>query len=69
MTTTIILSFFLTLICLAGICIKILIKKDGEFSGTCASNNPFLNKDGKKCSYCGADPGERCKKDKNEEVK
>ena len=48
-----------------GIAIKILIKKDGQFSGTCASNNPLLNKNGEKCSYCGADPGDMCKKEEN----
>ena len=30
----------------AGIGIKILLKKNGEFSGTCASQSPFLNKEG-----------------------
>ena len=28
----------------AGIAIKILVKKNGEFAGTCASQSPFLNK-------------------------
>ena len=65
MNTTIILSVFLIGMGFLGICVKILLKKNGEFSGTCASNNPLLNKDGEKCSYCGADPGERCKKDSN----
>jgi hypothetical protein len=46
----------------AGIAIKIIAKKDGKFSGTCASNSPFLNKEGKPCSYCGALPEEQCKK-------
>ena len=63
MNTTIILSIILIGISLFGICVKILLKKNGEFSGTCASNNPFLNKDGERCNYCGADPGERCKKE------
>ena len=40
----------------AGIAIKILVKKDGKFSGTCASNSPFLNKEGENCSFCGATP-------------
>ena len=40
----------------AGIAIKIWAKKDGEFAGTCASQSPFLNKDGETCSYCGKDP-------------
>jgi hypothetical protein len=46
----------------AGIAIKILLKKGGEFSGTCASNSPFLNKEGESCSFCGATPEEKCKK-------
>lgn len=46
----------------AGIAIKILLKKDGEFSGTCASNSPFLNKEGEACGFCGALPEEQCKK-------
>tara|TARA_B000000475_G_C15608176_1_gene287775 strand:- start:18 stop:185 length:168 start_codon:yes stop_codon:yes gene_type:complete len=44
-----------------GIGIKILMKKNGKFSGTCASQSPFLNKDGESCGICGAKPEERCK--------
>tara|TARA_R110002096_G_scaffold237751_5_gene428626 strand:- start:9752 stop:9982 length:231 start_codon:yes stop_codon:yes gene_type:complete len=47
----------------AGIAIKIWAKKDGEFSGTCASNSPFLNAEGERCSFCGASPDEQCKND------
>lgn len=36
--TIIILGF-----CILGISIKIWAKKGGEFSGTCASQNPLLN--------------------------
>jgi rRNA maturation endonuclease Nob1 len=46
----------------AGIAIKILIKKDGKFAGTCAGNSEFLNKEGITCSVCGATPSENCKK-------
>jgi hypothetical protein len=46
----------------AGISIKLLLKKDGQFSGTCASNSPFLNKEGEPCGMCGAMPEEQCKK-------
>ena len=42
----------------AGIAFKIWAKKDGEFAGTCASQSPFLNKDGETCSYCGKDPNQ-----------
>ncbi len=51
----------------AGIAIKIWAKKDGEFSGTCASNSPFLNKDGEACSFCGAMPSEQCKNENKAE--
>ena len=47
----------------AGIAIKILVKKDGQFSGTCASNSPFLNKEGEACSFCGALPEDQCRKE------
>ena len=40
----------------AGIAIKIWAKKDGEFAGTCASQNPMLNKDGEACGFCGKTP-------------
>lgn len=51
----------------AGIAIKILFKKNGEFSGTCASNSPFLNKEGEACSLCGALPDEKCKSDEQKQ--
>lgn len=45
----------------AGIGIKILVKKNGKFSGTCASQSPFLNTEGEDCSYCGASAEDKCK--------
>ncbi len=50
----------------SGIAIKILVKKDGEFAGTCASQSPFLNKEGEACGFCGASPEEKCKKEEIE---
>ncbi|MGC6470239.1 MAG: membrane or secreted protein [Flavobacteriales bacterium] len=64
----VILSIVLLGLGFAGIAIKILVKKDGEFSGTCASNSPFLNKDGENCSFCGATPDEQCKKEEVEPI-
>lgn len=46
----------------AGIAVKILLKKNGEFTGTCASNNPMLREEGASCGVCGARPSEQCKK-------
>lgn len=40
----------------AGIAIKIWAKKDGKFAGTCASQNPSLNKEGEACGFCGKTP-------------
>ena len=34
---------------------------DGEFEGTCASQNPHLNKEGEDCGYCGKSADEMCK--------
>tara|TARA_B100000287_G_scaffold341344_1_gene327874 strand:+ start:410 stop:559 length:150 start_codon:yes stop_codon:yes gene_type:complete len=39
-----------------GLAIKLLLKKDGEFSGTCASQNPLLNNSNEPCGYCGKLP-------------
>ncbi len=59
----ILLSIALLGLGFAGIAVKILLKKDGKFSGTCASNNPMLNEEGEACSFCGALPDEQCQKD------
>ncbi len=47
----------------AGIAIKILVKKDGKFAGTCASNNPILQEEGGSCGVCGARPQEQCRRE------
>ncbi|MFT4848684.1 MAG: hypothetical protein ACI83B_001219 [Sediminicola sp.] len=61
-----VITFILLLLAVAGIAIKIWAKKDGEFAGTCASQSPFLNKNGDACGFCGKTPDqfENC----NEEV-
>jgi len=41
---------------IAGIAIKLWAKKDGEFAGTCASQNPMLNQSGEACGFCGKTP-------------
>jgi len=51
-----IITIVLLLLAFAGIAIKIWGKKDGEFAGTCASQSPFLNKDGEACGFCGKTP-------------
>ncbi len=46
--------------------VRLLLLKDGEFKGTCASQNPYLNKEGDVCGFCGRQPGEACKNDTSE---
>lgn len=50
------ITFGLLLLAFAGIAIKIWAKKNGEFAGTCASQSPFLNKEGTPCGFCGKTP-------------
>lgn len=57
----IVLSIILLALAIAGIAIKILVKKDGQFSGTCSSNNPLLKNENGSCGICGARPEEKCK--------
>jgi hypothetical protein len=33
--------------------VRLIFLKNGEFKGTCASQSPFLNKEGETCGYCG----------------
>jgi hypothetical protein len=60
---TFVLAIGLLALGFAGIAIKILVKKDGEFSGTCSSNNPLLQNDSGNCSICGARPQDQCRKE------
>jgi len=58
---TILISILLLSLAIAGIAIRILLKKNGEFSGTCSSNNPLLKNEDGVCGICGAKPLENCK--------
>lgn len=51
-----VITLVLLLFAVAGIGLKIWAKKDGEFAGTCASQSPFLNKNGEACGFCGKTP-------------
>ena len=65
----ILLTIGLLALAFAGITIKIWAKKNGQFAGTCASQSPFLNKDGEACGMCGKLPSEQdCKKDTTPEL-
>jgi hypothetical protein len=65
LSTTFLITLIMIAFVFAGVGIKILLKKNGKFAGTCASQSPFLNKEGEACGICGAMPEEKCK---NEEA-
>jgi|TARA_B110000967_G_scaffold63378_1_gene65268 hypothetical protein len=58
MMTLFLITLVLLGIAVGGISIKLWAKKDGEFAGTCASQNPMINKDGEACGFCGKTPDE-----------
>lgn len=60
-STLFFITIFMLTFVILGIGIKILLKKNGKFSGTCASQNPLLNNEGEACGICGATADEKCK--------
>ena len=69
MLTTILLSILIIGIAVAGIAMRIIFVKDGEFRGTCATNNPMLKNQIGECTVCGKTPEEDCKMDEVEQRK
>ena len=63
--TVFLITIFMLAFVFAGIGVKILLKKNGKFSGTCASQSPFLNKEGEACGICGASAEEKCKNEED----
>ncbi|MEX0813626.1 MAG: hypothetical protein WD048_15515 [Chitinophagales bacterium] len=59
--TTLLLSIGIIGLAFALIGIRILLVKDGEFKGTCATNNPMLKNEIGECTVCGKAPEEDCK--------
>lgn len=66
--TTLYLTLALVGLFFVGMSVRLILLKNGEFKGTCASQSPFLNKDGVRCGYCGKDvkAGEACGNPDNE---
>ena len=50
------ISIILVAVAFSGIAIKLIVKKNGEFSGTCASQSPFLHNSNEPCGICGKIP-------------
>ena len=56
MMQVMLVTFVMLSLGFAGIAIKILVKKNGKFAGTCASQSPFLNNSDEPCGICGKIP-------------
>jgi hypothetical protein len=57
---TLLLTFALLGFAFAMIATRILLVKDGEFRGTCSSNNPYLKDQLGECTVCGKKVDEPC---------
>ena len=60
---TILLSVAVVGFAFAMIATRILLVKDGEFKGTCSSNNPYLKNQLGECTVCGKKVDEPCQLD------
>ena len=60
--TTILLAIGILALFFILMSVRLIFLKNGEFKGTCASQSPFLNKEGETCGYCGkkVSPGDDC---------
>lgn len=65
---TVLLGIGIVAIFFVFMSVRLLFIKNGEFKGTCASQNPYLNKDGEACGFCGktVKSGDACGNPDNE---
>jgi len=66
--TTVLLGIGFMAIFFVFMSVRLIFLKKGEFKGTCASQNPYLNKEGATCGYCGktVNVGDECAKTDSE---
>ena len=50
---TIFLSISFVALFFLGLSVRLIFLDKGEFKGTCASQNPYLNSEGVACGHCG----------------
>ncbi len=60
--TTVLLGIVLLGVFFVLMSVRLIFLKGGKFRGTCASQSPYLNKEGTSCGMCGkqVDPGDDC---------
>ena len=63
--TTLLLAVGIVALFFILMSVRLIFLKNGEFKGTCASQSPFLNKEGVTCGYCGkkVNEGDACAKE------
>ena len=68
---TIFLSIEFVALFFIGLSVRLIFLNRGEFKGTCASQNPYLNPEGAACGYCGkvVTAGGSCEKNESEITK
>ena len=68
---TIFLSISFVALFFVGMSVRLIFLNKGEFKGTCASQNPYLNPEGAACGYCGKTvvAGDPCEKNESEVTK
>jgi hypothetical protein len=66
--TTLFLTLGIVAVFFILLSVRLIFLKNGEFKGTCASQSPFLNKEGVTCSLCGktVDSSSSCSNPDNE---
>ncbi len=60
MITVFLITVLFLGLAIAGIAVRLIFLKGGEFRGTCSSNNPMLTNSIGECTVCGRKPGEDC---------
>mgnify|MGYP001302331178 FL=1 len=63
---TVFLSISFVALFFLGLSVRLIFLNRGEFKGTCASQNPYLNPEGVACGYCGKTVTARSSCEKNE---
>ena len=51
--TTLLITLGIVALFFVLMSVRLIFLKNGEFKGTCASQSPFLNKEGITCNLCG----------------
>ena len=61
--TTVLIGIALIGIFFILMSVRLIFVKGGNFRGTCASQSPFLHKEGASCGMCGkkVEPGDQCR--------